>query len=352
MIYINARFLTQSMTGVQRFAVEICLKLKVLLGENVIFLSPKGITQKEYVDRLGVIEIGTHTGHLWEQWDLPNYLRKQGDPLLLCLCNTAPIRHKNKVVTVHDLAFEVFPQTFSKSFLYLYRFMIPRIMKTAKHVITVSEFSKQEIIKYYNIPDNKISVVYNAVSSDFMPKEKTEGCKKYYMAVSSLNYRKNFLYILEAFEKYVQEDGDGELYIIGDIKNKAFAKIDLAKYENNPKIKFLGRVSDDELINYYCNAFAFIYPSLYEGFGIPPLESQACNCPAICADASCLPEVFGNSVLYCDPYKKDSLVTSMKELSDNSLRNDLIARGKENLAKYSWERSANRIKNILELYDK
>lgn len=345
-IYINARFLTQSMTGVQRFAVEICLELKKLLGEHIRFVAPDAIVLKDYAEALGVEIIGTHQGHLWEQWDLPCYLRKQGSPLLLCLCNTAPLCYKNKVVTVHDVAFEAYPQTFSKSFLYVYKFMIPRIMRSAKKVITVSEFSKDEIVKYYGISRDKIAVVYNAVGGGFRKVADEElQRQKYLLAVSSLNYRKNFLAVLEAFDIFEREDKETSLYIIGDLKNSNFKGIDIERYRQNPRIKFLGRVSDADLVRYYSNALAFVYPSIYEGFGIPPLEAQTCGCPVLVADIPPLREVVADSGIYCDPYNVEDIARGMKDVLTSG--EQLTVKGFENLKRFSWEDSARKIGELL-----
>lgn len=349
MIVVNARFLTQKLTGVQRFAIEISLELKKILKENVQFVSPCNIEQKEYARILGAIVVGKHKGHIWEQWDLPKYLKEQKSPLLLCLCNTAPLFYKNKIVTVHDVAFMAYPQTFNKSFLYFYRFMIPRIMVSAKRILTVSEFSKNEIIKYYNIDEEKISVIYNAVTNDFRKKhDNTLLEEKYILAVSSLNYRKNFITVLQAFDVLLKQNQNILLYIIGDLHNSNFSNINIDQYKDNPKIKFLGRVTDCDLIRYYSNAFAFVYPSFYEGFGIPPLEAQACGCPVICSKASCLPEIFGNSVSYCNPNNPASLAEAIINLCNNEqLRLDLIERGLRNVAKYSWEKSADKIFKVI-----
>lgn len=347
MIIVNARFLTQSMTGVQRFAVEICLELKKLFGEQIKFVAPDAIVLKDYAEALGVEVIGTHQGHLWEQWDLPRYLRSQGSPLLLCLCNTAPLCYKNKVVTVHDVAFEAYPQTFSKSFLYVYKFMIPRIMRSAKKVITVSEFSKDEIVKYYGINRNKIAVVYNAVGDGFKKVADDELQKqKYLLAVSSLNYRKNFLAVLEAFDIFEKEDNETSLYIIGDLKNSNFKGIDIDRYRQNPRIKFLGRVSDADLVRYYSNASAFVYPSIYEGFGIPPLEAQTCGCPVLVADIPSLREVVADSGIYCNPYDVKDIANGMKSVLASG--EELKAKGAENIKRFSWENSARKVAEVLD----
>lgn len=346
LVVVNARFLTQGVTGVQRFAMEICLRLKHLL-KDVEFVTPEDVIQKEAFRELNAKIVGSHHGHLWEQLDLPKYLKSKGKPLLVNLANTAPLFYKNKIVTVHDVAYKVFPQTYPKLFLLYYNLMIPRLLNGSRHVVTVSQFSKEEICRYYQIDNNKVSVVYNAVSEHFKPLRST-GDSAYFLAVSSMNYRKNFIYILDAFCKYQEMGSKESLYIIGDLKNASFKEIDLCKYTSNPKIKFLGRVSDEDLIKFYSNAVAFVYPSLYEGFGIPPLEAQACGCPAICAQASCLPEVFGDSVLYCNPYDSDSLVCAFKKIvSDKDLRKSLCEKGNINTGKYSWEMSAKKLRDII-----
>lgn len=172
MLVVNSRFLTQKITGVQRFAIEISLRLKEMLKDNVIFVSPNDIIQGEIAQRLGVKFIGKHNGHLWEQWDLPKWLKKNGRPLLLNLCNMAPIMYLNKISTIHDIAFVRYPQTFSKKFLIFYKFMIPRIIASSKRVITVSNFSKKEIVDVYGVDQSLVTVVYNAVNETFKPKEK------------------------------------------------------------------------------------------------------------------------------------------------------------------------------------
>lgn len=346
-IYVNARFLTQKLTGVQRYAIELSKQLKRLYNRKIKFVCPQNVVNKEVFDELNAIIIGKHTRHLWEQWDLPRYLRKHGNPLLLCLCNTAPLYYKNKIVTVHDVAFMAYPQTFSKSFLYVYRFMIPRIMRSAKKVITVSEFSKSEIVKYYGINREKIDVVYNAVGADFRKKEDEKLKKqKYILAVSSLNYRKNFLAVLKAFSILEKTDKETALYIIGDLKNTNFAGVDIEQYKKDQRINFLGRVSDNELIRYYSNAAAFIYPSIYEGFGIPPLEAQRCGCKVIIADIPPLREVVADSGLYCNPYDVNDIANKMMSSITDS--NDLSNKGDTNSMRFSWKTSAEKIKGIIE----
>lgn len=352
-IVVNARFLTQKVTGVQRYAIEISRQLKKLYGQDVIFVCPKNILNKEIALELEAKEVGSHHGHLWEQWDLPLYLRMIGSPLLLNLTNTAPIFYYNKLVTLHDILFVRYPHTFSKMFVAFYRVLIPLVVYTSKHLFTVSDFSKKEISDYYHIDKNKVTVIYNAVSSVFKNLyDATLRHKKYFMAVSSIKQNKNFFYILDAFLQLSAKDKQIELIVIGDLQSKSFQTMDLSKYKNK-QIKFLGRVNDEELVRYYSNATAFIFPSLYEGFGIPPLEAQACGCPAICANTSCLPEIFGGSVLYCDPYDVSTLVKAMKKMiEDDNLRGRTIELGYCNIQRYSWEVSGIQMKMVIEGFRK
>ncbi len=350
MYIVNARFLTQPITGVQRFAVEISLLLKKKLKEDIKFVAPAGILNEDLAGKLGVNLCGNKKGHLWEQIDLPLYLRKNGNPLLLNFCNTAPILYRNKIVTVHDVAFKVFPKTYSRNFLIFYNFLIPRILYNSRQVITVSEFSKKEIIKYYKISSEKISVIYNAVANSFHPIYREDlKSQNYFLAVSSLNYRKNLELTLKAFNLYKQIYPSVKLFIVGGLDTKSFKTLSLEHYRS-PDIKFLGRISDQELIEYYSNAKAFVYPSFYEGFGIPPLEAQACGAPVIVANDSCLPEVFGESALYCNPYDPQSLMHAMKKIENPDIVKNLMANATQNLQKYHWESSVDEVIKIIEKY--
>ena len=345
MLTINSRFLTQNITGVQRFAIEISKQLKNIYGNNIEFVTPKNIIHENLAKELDAKVIGNKTGHLWEQIDLPIYLKQNNNPLLLNLANTAPLFYKKKIVTVHDLAYERFPQTFNWKFRLFYKLLIPSIIKSSKHIFTVSEFSKNEIIDFYKVNKEKISVIYNAVNPIFKPNiENTK--EKYILAVSSLNYQKNFHSLIKAFN--LLDNKEIKLYLVGNI-NRNFSSVNLMNLiENNKNIVFKGRVDDDELIRLYSNAICFVYPSLYEGFGIPPLEAQACGCPVIVSNVASLPEVSGESALYCNPYSVEDIREKIEILLNNEkLREDLIKKGFENIKRFSWEKSAKKIINII-----
>lgn len=345
MFYVNARFLTQNITGVQRYAIEISKQLKIQLGNEVRFVSPKNIIHNKIAEELEVCVVGKNRGHIWEQFDLPIYLTKNKSPLLLNLANTAPICYGNNIVTLHDIAFERFSENFNWKFGIFYRLLIPRIAKKAIKIITVSEFSKQEICDFYKIPSQKIYVIYNAVSNIFNQKVKNYS-EKYVLAVSSLNYQKNFHSLIRAFN--MLDDNNIKLFLVGDI-NRNFADIGLLKdIQGNKNIVFKGRIDDDELISLYSNAVCFIYPSLYEGFGIPPLEAQACGCPVVCSNAASLPEVCGDSVIYFDPYSvKDMRDKILSVLNDEILQKELRTKGFNNIKRFSWKRSVEQVIEIL-----
>lgn len=329
------------MTGVQRYAMEVARRLKKHYGDKILVVAPNNIELKEEARELGAQVIGTHTGYYWEQVELPKFLKEHESPLLLCLTNIAPLFYKNKMTVVHDVAFCVYPQTFSKKVLMLYKFMFPIILKTSKTVFTVSEYSKQEILKYYRIDAEKVKVAYPGYNTFFhhvSPKEKNT--EKYVLAVSSLNYRKNFIRILQAFEQATKEH-TGEplkLYIVGDITSPAFKSINISAYTKNPAFRFLGRVSDERLRELYSQAVCFLYPSLYEGFGLPILEAQACRCPLITANVTSMPEVARDSALLCDPTSVEEIKQAILQLtSQPELREEYIKKGEENVQNFSYD---------------
>lgn len=342
MIVINARFLTQELRGVQRFAEQTCLALKHIRND-IIFVAPHGIKMHESAKALNVQCIGRHSGHVWEQLDLPAYLRSQGNPLLVSLCSTAPLMVRNQIATHHDITYVRHPESYTWAFRTLYRVMTPILLSRIKALLTVSSFSKGEISQFYNFPENKIFVVPNAVSDAFQPGPPVGGKQEYLLAVSSPSAHKNFKRMIEAFLTLRDHDGL-QLHIVG-AASEIFSDSSLQRLAgSDSRIRFLGRLSDTELIAQYQGATAFVFPSLYEGFGIPPLEAQACGCPVLAANAASIPEVLQASALYFDPVDVEHMAAAMQRiLTDMPLRQSLRRRGLNNVGRFSWEASAQRV---------
>lgn len=347
---INARFLCQKITGVQRFAIELSKEIKKL-DPSVVFVSPRNIVHKKLAEELEVITFGRFGGHVWEQLELPFFLKKKGGPVLVNLSNTAPLMYSKNISTVHDLAFYHHPEWFARKFSIAYKFMIPYLTRKSLHVFTVSNFSKEDIAESFRVKGEKVNVIYNGVSELFSSHCPSVGSytsheKPYLLCVGSLDPRKNLERLLKAFRLY--ENNDIELLVVGG-KNKSFSNFDLKEFaREDPRVKLLGYVPDDCLQYLYSNAVAFIYPSLYEGFGIPPIEAQAMGCPVISSSSTSLPEVLGDSALYCDPYDVHDIHQKISSLvSDNDLQESLRKRGARNIVNYSWEKSAKKLLEIL-----
>lgn len=341
MIIINSRFLSQKITGVQRFAIEICKELKKSSLE-IEFVSPKNISNSKVADLLEVKKIGFLTGHLWEQITLQAYVKRK-KAILISLCNTAPLFLENQIVTIHDLSFRIYPEWNSKMFSLVYNTMIPIIAKNSKHILTVSNTSKDELINELNIPKDKISVVYNAVSPVFIEEESFEKEKDikhedYILTVSSFHPRKNLKRLIEAFLKI--SDKNLKLYIVGNFdKNFAFNQLSLKELDS--RIKILTNKNDIELKRMYKNAKLFVYPSLYEGFGIPIIEAMSCGVPVCVSNIKVFKEVCGSNATYFDPKNIEDI---REKIILSIVKPKLMFK---DLNKYSWQYSSSVVESVI-----
>ena len=341
-IIINGRFLTQKITGVQRVAHELIREIDKLLSKKkleVVILAPKNLIFKTSYKNIKIKKVGFLTGVLWEQLELPFYgLLEKG--ILLNLGSTAPLINTG-IVDIHDISFKVNPQFFSKKFSLYYKILIWILVKTSKKILTVSEFSKNEIIKYYNVSPQKIEVVYNSwehilnFKEDFNILEKFNlKSKSFYLGVSSVAPNKNFKYIIELAKLYPEK----KFVIAGKKNEKVFGNLGINEMNN---LIWCGYVSDEELKTLYMSCKGFIFPSFYEGFGIPPLEAMGCGCEEIyVSDTSCLLEIFEDSVIYINPNKVEKIFDKEVKISKEKI--------KKVLKKYSWKKSSLEIIKILE----
>lgn len=342
---INGRFLTQKLTGVHRYAFEMCCALHEL-GMNFKVLAPEKVLP-EYQCPFEIEKIGNLTSHLWEQIELPLYIRKHyKNAIVVNFTGLGSLLHPKSICTIHDLSFLENPSWFSKSYYYLYKILTPIIARKALKIITVSEFSKMEIVNKLKVNPQKITVISNAVSERLINTENQESkSEKFLLSVSSIDPRKNQIRLIEAFNLLTDENL--KLYIIGK-KNKVFGKHTIIE-KDNPKIIFTGYLSDSELFYYYKNATAFIYPSLYEGFGIPNLEAMMNNCPVITSAIPPHLEVCKDAALYFDPENPSDIADKISIVIENeSVRERLVAAGRKRVKLFSWEKSAQNLIKVLE----
>lgn len=352
MFVVNGRYLTQKASGVHRYAFEICNKLHEM-GVDFHVAIPQEI-QSDYKFKFKTIKCGSiRQGHLWEQISLPRYLKRIGNPLLISFTSCGPLFYKNQIITIHDVSHERHPEWFSKGYYMFYHFMLPRIGRKSHAVLTVSQFSKDEIVDALGIDRHKIHIVHSNVPFHHTPSaeevlnfKRDSNTEKYILAVSNMDPRKNFAQLIRAFNNI--EDKSVKLYIIG-MRQKAFNTPDLQELVSD-RVHLPGFVDDDQLQLMYQNALLSVYPSLYEGFGLPPLESMTFGCPAIVSDIPALREVSQDAGLYVDPYNVDDITEKINLLlKDTSLQQVLREKGLEQIKKYSWDKSA---KQVLELAKK
>ncbi|HET7617379.1 MAG TPA: glycosyltransferase family 1 protein [Vicinamibacterales bacterium] len=282
-----------------------------------------------------------------------------------------PLTPCRSVVTIHDCIHLRFPQYLPNRLGYAYaRSSLWVATHRAARVITVSEASKRDILRYYRVPEERIDVIYNAIDDRFWlepPADAMERVRERYqlnapfvLYAGNIKPHKNLERLIEAFhllrrdETMETPDGarlrDVKLLIIGDeISKYAALRRAVHRHKLHKHVRFFGFVSDQTLAVLYRLADAFVFPSLYEGFGLPPLEAMASGTPVVTSNVSSLPEVVGDAALLIDPYEPQSIADALRRvLTERSLRADLRARGLARARAFSWERS---IRRVREIYD-
>ena len=297
-----------------------------------------------------------------EQLSFPNKEVKQAGISIMHFPHyNVPISYRGKyAVTVHDLIHIVFPEFLGNKVKYEYaRFLMNQALKRAEHIFTVSENSRKDIQKYFGTDENKISITNNAIDEDFrikqaskidylytkygIPKDKSK-----ILYVGNLKPHKNLVTLLKAIKEMDRED------LVVLLVGKAFKSLDLEEQERQigiaDQVLHTGMVSKEELIDFYNLADLFVFPSLYEGFGIPPLEAMACGTPVIAADNSSIPEVVGDAALPFNGNDAKELAERIAGvLNDEELRNSLIAKGIERSKAFDWNQARNEVRRVLEI---
>jgi glycosyltransferase involved in cell wall biosynthesis len=334
-IYINGKFLTQQTTGVQAYAIGM---IEAMERQNIQFeiLTPKST---KLSDRFNVKRIGFFSNsNLWEQCSLPLYVNKQPNSILINFCNSAPLLSNFQIVTIHDLAFEQRDVNwFSLGFRLWYRFLIPRISKTASFIFTVSEFSKQEIVSNYKIKTDDIKIIPNGLNCpiEIAPQQIKE---KYVLLVGGNNPRKNADYIIERVKDIEKQ---GLKLVILNGKKAVFNSISKTVH---PSIIYLNYTTESEYYSLIKYAKALIYSSLYEGFGIPILESLCLKTPVICSDLLVFRESFGNLPIYYNASDSFDFRKALEKLRDATISDLDVEKLKQ---KYSFDESVSLILKTL-----
>ena len=367
-IGINGRFLLTKKTGVQRAAYNLVKALFEMDDENeyYLFTSNDQINNKEW-DKPNVTVIGSDIrygenfkNHLWEQIVLPKLAKKYEVDILHSIANIAPLFYKgDSIVHIHDLCFVVNPQWYSYSFRTLYNWIVPRLARKATKVVTNSNNSKNDLLQFCKITADKVELIYWAVDQTFEQVVESNEVKpvegEYILYVGSLEPRKNISMLIKSYELMRKNNPDisPKLVLIGG-DNPLFADVKLQVRDFAEDIIFKGYVSDSLLKSYYRNALVVAYPSLYEGFGLPPLEAMASGSPVMTSNTSSLPEVVGDAAILVNPHDKEQIAESLGRIvRDPDLRMKLREKGADRVRKFNWARVARNIVGIYyETYNK
>lgn len=339
-VIVNGRFLMQHVTGVQRYAREILAELDKMIEPGELLMAvPPDVEEIPDYKNIKVVKVGKLHDRLWEHISFPMYVARQNG-ISLNLCNVAPLPSPG-IVCIHDVKIKATPQYFSKKFLLWYNLLFSNTCKHAKKIITVSEFSKNEIMKYYHVAENKIVVIPDAWQHYQRIEYDEDAFQKYgiekdnfFFAMCSLEPNKNFKWVAEVARK----NPDQTFAVAGSINKRVFA--DGLGFDCPENMKLLGYVSDEEAKTLMRDCKAFLFPTFYEGFGIPPLEAISAGAKqVVVSDTEVMHEIFGDSVVYVNPNEYQ-----LPEITDERIKNRGI------LVKFAWEKSAEMLYRIVTDY--
>jgi glycosyltransferase involved in cell wall biosynthesis len=294
-------------------------------------------------------------GHLWEQSYLP--LAASGS-LLWSPNNTGPVVTRRQVCTIHDIIPVDHPEWFNASFAAWYRWLLPTLTRSVQHLIAVSEFTRSRVIDLFGLKPEKVSVVLNGIGPEFFPrtKEEIDGMRgrlglppnPYVLCVGSIEPRKNVPRLLDAWTHVKQKYPDLRLVVTGLNKggSRVFRSVPMDKIPSG--VFFTGYVEDSDLPALYSGATIFVYPSLYEGFGLPPVEAMACGTPVVTSEGTSLAEVVGNAAILADPKDTESIADAiLRVAASDSLRAEMRQAGLARAQRFNWDDAATQTWRIL-----
>jgi glycosyltransferase involved in cell wall biosynthesis len=356
-IYVNGKFLAQRLTGVQRFATELLKAVDQLLaqaalntGPRWVLLYPHGTTPPSFrrISTLAVHSAGAPL-HLWEQSALP-WAARSG--LLLNLAGSAPWFAARQVCSFHDAAVFDQPQAYTATFRRWYRALFRHAARSARRILTVSEFSRARLAACLPLRRDQIGLVPNAAGHLGAVQAQPAVLQRlglvpqaYVLAVGSTNPSKNLAGLHDAFARLPRRLGL-QLVIVGGHNPQVFAGGSGAAASPGAatapgRVVYAGAITDAELKALYQQALLLAFPSLYEGFGLPPLEAMSCGCPVVAARAGAVPEVCGNAACLVEPGSAQALAEAIQRLADDPAERDrLRSAGLAHAAGHTWQHSA------------
>ena len=364
-IGINARnILPKKMEGFGHYSLEITKRICENHPEHdfVLFFDRKVDSSLKFSSNVKKVVLFPPTRHpfLWILWfdlSIPFALKKNKIDLFWSPDGYCSLLSKvPQIITIHDVNFEHYPKDMPWLVAKYFRFFFPKFTKKARKILTVSNYSKNDICKSYSISNEKIEVVYNAPNEIYKPIDESLKISTknefslgfdYFLFVGSLHPRKNVQRLIDAFVLAKSKLLDLKLVIVGSAmwKDKFLTIPETVEKD----IIFLGHLSLNDLSKVTASALALTYVPYFEGFGIPLVEAMKCGVPILAAEATCLPEVAKNSAIYCDPFDINSISESMIKLfKDESLREKLRNNGLVRSKDFSWDNSANKVWSILE----
>ncbi|WP_267361641.1 MULTISPECIES: glycosyltransferase family 1 protein [unclassified Methylobacterium] len=343
---MNGRFLTQNLTGVQRYALNVARHLNEVLdtlNESAPILAPGGATNP-LLPRMPLVEFGPIGGHAWEQFILPAQWRGK----LLNLCNTAPAAKTKQVICIHDANVFIKPESYSVYFRLYYRFLQNSIVRKSSHITSVSADSARQIAKYLPIPASKIIVLPNghehalewkpqlAQSAPAIVNGRRSGAgRPFILVLGSRAPHKNMQLIMDIAPRLGE---DGIDVIVAGGSSKIYSNDALTGGDN---VVFIGRIDDNDLAYLMGRALCLVFPSWTEGFGLPIVEAMALGCPVISSNRASMPEVCGDAALMAAPDDPAAWVKHIETLRrSQQLRAELIAAGHHRVNRFSWKTTA------------
>jgi glycosyltransferase involved in cell wall biosynthesis len=355
-VFINGRFLGQAVTGVQRFSLEITSAIDGLMAggewpETIMLtprshLKPTGPAVRSY-GRIGLREVGRQHGHAWEQMDLPHAAR---NGTLVSLGNTAPFfAGRRQVVVIHDAGVFDTPDSYSLRFRLWYKGLQHALVRAGAKIVTVSEFSRGRIATRLGLDPAQIAVMYEGADHilGVVPDPTTlarHGLEpgRFALVVGSSVAHKNLDALREVSEALAKRNM--VIAIVGGSNAEVFQDIG----PGGSIGKRLGRSTDAELRALYENAACLLFPSRYEGFGLPPVEAMACGCPVIASRGGAVEEICKDAALYVDTRNGAELVRAVEELLDTpGLAANFVARGHSRVAGMTWKAAARVLADVV-----